>query len=194
MLKIISGKYSNFIIPTASKINYRPSTGKLKEAIFSIITSGEFIDKQLFTKNINVLDLFAGSGSLGFEALSRGAGFATFIDINANSLNVAKKFSQSLGLEQCTNFVNINALSLPNATRKFDLIFIDPPYYKDIVPKVVNLLIKHNWLEYGATLVIEMAKIDSYVPNNNKFNILREKFYGKSKLLILEYTNMLYPD
>ncbi|MEY4463067.1 MAG: hypothetical protein RLZZ81_38 [Pseudomonadota bacterium] len=236
MLKIISGKYRNHIIPTAKNIKYRPSTGKLKEAIFSILTSGEFTGNKLFNENTHILDLFAGSGSLAFESLSRGAGFATLIDIDTSSLKIAEEFAKSLNISDQVNFVNINALNLPKATRHlfkpayreefkgdtspctaayiniredastgstsklpleakfgkmsnkaFDLVFIDPPYHKDIVPKVMKLLINNNWLKDGTIIVIEMAKLDDYVLNEN-IEILREKLYGKSKLLVLRYS------
>lgn len=186
MLKIISGKYRNQIIPTAKNIKYRPSTGKLKEAIFSILTSGEFTGNKLFNENTCILDLFAGSGSLAFESLSRGAGFATLIDIDPSSLKIAEEFAKSLNIENKINFVNINALNLPKANKVFDLVFIDPPYHKDIVPKVMKLLINNNWLKDGAIIVIETAKPDDYVLDEN-IEILREKLYGKSKLSVLRY-------
>ncbi len=187
MLKIISGKYRNQIIPTAKNIKYRPSTGKLKEAIFSILTSGEFTGNKLFNENTHILDLFAGSGSLAFESLSRGAGFATLIDIDPFSLKIAEGFAKSLNIENNVNLVNINALNLPKANESFDLVFIDPPYHKDIVTKVMKLLIKNNWLRDGTIIVIEMAKLDDYALDEN-IEILREKLYGKSKLLVLRFT------
>ncbi|EER21977.1 MULTISPECIES: 16S rRNA (guanine(966)-N(2))-methyltransferase RsmD [spotted fever group] len=185
MLKIISGKYRNQIIPTAKNIKYRPSTDKLKEAIFSILTSGEFTGNKLFNENTHILDLFAGSGSLAFESLSRGAGFATLIDIDTSSLKIAEGFAKSLNIKNNVNFVNINALNLPKANKAFDLVFIDPPYYKDIVPKVMKSLINNNWFKDGTIIVIEMAKLDYYVLDEN-IEILREKLYGKSKLLVLK--------
>jgi len=186
VLKIISGKFQNQKIPTAKNIKYRPSTGKLKEAIFSILTSGEFTDHKLFHENTSILDLFAGSGSLAFESLSRGAGYATFIDIDPSSLKIAEEFAKSLNIEDRVNFVNINALNLPKANKTFDLVFIDPPYHKNIVPKVMKLLIKHNWLKSGSVIVIETAKLDDYVLDEN-VEILREKLYGNTKLLVLKY-------
>ncbi|WP_218460689.1 16S rRNA (guanine(966)-N(2))-methyltransferase RsmD [Rickettsia sp. TH2014] len=184
MLKIISGKYRNQIIPTAKNIKYRPSTGKLKEAIFSILTSAEFIGNKLFNENTHILDLFAGSGSLAFESLSRGAGFVTLIDIDTSSLKIAEGFAKSLNIENRVNFVNLNALNLPKANKVFDLVFIDPPYHKDIVPKIMKLLINNNWLKDGTIIVIEMAKLDDYALEEN-IEIIREKLYGKSKLLVL---------
>lgn len=186
MLKIISGKFQNQKIPIAKNIKYRPSTGKLKEAIFSILTSGEFIGNKLFNENIKVLDLFAGSGSLAFESLSRGAGFATLIDIDLYSLKIAEEFAKTLNIHDKVNLVNINALNLPKANTVFDLVFVDPPYHNKIVPKVMKLLIKNNWLNTDAIIVVEMAKTDDYVLDEN-IEVIREKLYGNTKLLVLKY-------
>ncbi|MCC8370758.1 MAG: 16S rRNA (guanine(966)-N(2))-methyltransferase RsmD [Rickettsia endosymbiont of Stiretrus anchorago] len=186
MLKIISGKFQNQKIPIAKNIKYRPSTGKLKEAIFSILTSGEFIGNKLFNENIKVLDLFAGSGSLAFESLSRGAGFATLIDIDLYSLKIAEEFAKTLNIHDKVNLVNINALNLPKANTAFDLVFVDPPYHNKIVTKVMKLLIKNNWLNTDAIIVVEMAKTDDYVLDEN-IEIIREKLYGNTKLLVLKY-------
>lgn len=186
MLKIISGEFQNQIIPTARNAKYRPSTSKLKEAIFSILTSGEFIGHKLFNENTHILDLFAGSGSLAFEGVSRGAGFATLIDIESSSLKIAEGFAKVLNISDKVNFVNINALNLPKANKSFDLVFIDPPYHNNIVPKVMKLLIKNNWLKIGTIIVIEMAKTDNYALDEN-IEILREKLYGRTKLLVLRY-------
>ena len=186
MLKIISGKFQNQKIPIAKNIKYRPSTGKLKEAIFSILTSGEFIGDKLFNENIKVLDLFAGSGSLAFESLSRGAGFATLIDIDLYSLKIAEEFAKTLNINDKVNLVNINALNLPKANTAFDLVFVDPPYHNKIVTKVMKLLIKNNWLNTDAIIVVEMAKTDDYVLDEN-IEIIREKPYGNTKLLVLNY-------
>ncbi len=190
MLKIISGKFQNQKIPIAKNIKYCPSTGKLKEAIFSILTSGEFIGNKLFNENIKVLDLFAGSSSLAFESLSRGAGFATIIDIDSFSLKIAEEFAKTLNIQDKVNFVNINALNLPKANIAFDLIFVDPPYHNKIVPQVMKLLIKNNWLTTGAVIVVEMAKTDDFTLNAN-IEILREKLYGNTKLLVLKYIRHL---
>jgi 16S rRNA (guanine966-N2)-methyltransferase len=186
VLKIISGKFQNQKIPIAKNIKYRPSTGKLKEAIFSILTSGEFIGDKLFNENIKVLDLFAGSGSLAFESLSRGAGFATLIDIDPFSLKIAEEFATTLNIHNKVNLVNINALNLPKANTAFDLVFVDPPYHNKIVTKVMKLLIKNNWLNTDAIIVVEMAKTDDYVLDKN-IEIIREKLYGNTKLLVLKY-------
>lgn len=184
MIRIIAGKHKNRIIPTLKNSNYRPSTGKIREAIFSILTSGEFSNGRLFTKESKVLDLFAGTGSLAFESCSRGAGAITLVDINANYLQVAKEFASKIGELDKMTFLNINAVALPSAYHSFDLIFIDPPYYHNLVPKAVNTLKKGQWLKDGSIIVVELAKSDDF--SDDSLQLIKEKIYGDSKLLILQ--------
>ncbi|MCC8397919.1 MAG: 16S rRNA (guanine(966)-N(2))-methyltransferase RsmD [Rickettsia endosymbiont of Labidopullus appendiculatus] len=183
MIRIIAGKHKNRIIPTLKNSNYRPSTGKIREAIFSILTSGEFSDGRLFTNESKVLDLFAGTGSLAFESCSRGAGAITLIDINSNYLRVAKEFANKIGEMDKMTFLNINATALPKGRNSFDLIFIDPPYYQNLVPQAVNSLKKGQWLKEGTVIVVELAKNDNFA--DDCLEIIKEKIYGDSKLLIL---------
>ncbi|WP_341755806.1 16S rRNA (guanine(966)-N(2))-methyltransferase RsmD [Candidatus Tisiphia endosymbiont of Ptychoptera albimana] len=189
MIRIIAGKHKNRIIPTLKNSNYRPSTGKIREAIFSILTSGEFIDCRLFNNESKVLDLFAGTGSLAFESCSRGAGAVTLVDINANYLQAAKEFASKIGKLDKMTFLNINAIALPKCKNSFDLIFIDPPYGHNLVSKAVNALKKGQWLKDGSIIVVELAKNEDF--SNDSLQLIKEKIYGDSKLLILKYINVL---
>ncbi|WP_341764345.1 RsmD family RNA methyltransferase [Candidatus Tisiphia endosymbiont of Beris chalybata] len=189
MIRIIAGKHKNRIIPTFKNANYRPSTGKIREAIFSILTSGEFESRELFASNTSILDLFSGTGSLAFEALSRGAGQVTLVDINANYLRVAQEFAMLIQQEANTIFLNLNACTLPKATKTFDLVFIDPPYYNNLVITSVNSLKKGGWLKEGSVLVIELGKTEIFA--DNCFELVKDKIYGDSKLLVLEYSSYL---
>lgn len=184
-MKIIAGKHKNRVIPVLKGSSYRPSTGKIREAIFSILTSGEFAEEEIFNDNTAVLDLFAGTGSLSFEALSRGAGEVTLVDINANHLRLAREFAISIGEEKNSNFLNISAVNLPRATKSFDLVFIDPPYYNNLIKGAVNSLKKGGWLKDGAILVIESAKTDDFP--DDSCQLIKEKIYGDSKLIFLRY-------
>ncbi|WP_425363635.1 16S rRNA (guanine(966)-N(2))-methyltransferase RsmD [Candidatus Tisiphia endosymbiont of Hybos culiciformis] len=184
MIRIIAGKHKNRIIPTLKNANYRPSTGKVREAIFSILTSGEFSDGRLFTNESKVLDLFAGTGSLAFESCSRGAGAVTLIDINSDYLWVAKEFASKIGEMDKMTFLNINATALPKCKNSFDLIFIDPPYGHNLVPKAITALKKGQWLKEGTIIVVESAKNEDFA--DDCLEIIKEKIYGDSKLLIIQ--------
>lgn len=189
MIKIISGKYKNSIIPTLPKATYRPSTGMFREAIFSILTSGKFWHEQVL-ENAKVLDVFAGTGSFGFESLSRGAQEACFIDINQNYLNAAKEFAYKIGALSNTRFLCINALHMPKSNNQYDIIFIDPPYGKNLALPTLHSLLAGKWLTKDALVVIELYrkdKMDAIIPN---LCLTVERIYGDSKLLIFNYNAM----
>ncbi|MGV2431903.1 MAG UNVERIFIED_CONTAM: 16S rRNA (guanine(966)-N(2))-methyltransferase RsmD [Rickettsiaceae bacterium] len=183
-MKIISGSLKGTLIPT-SKSNFRPSTGRLKEALFSILSSGEFAnDSPIEGKEI--LDLFTGSGSLGFEAISRGAIHATFLDTDRENINMAKSFAKKYDIEDQTTFLNIDALSLRSNKKQYDLVFIDPPYNVGLCNKSLEHLIQNKLLKNNAIIVFEIStKEELAIPVN--FNVYLERKYGNTKLIILKY-------
>lgn len=185
MIRIIAGRHKNRIIPSLKNAKYRPSTSKFREAVFSILNSGQFNEGHLFDNNIKVLDMFSGTGSLSFEALSRGCGEITLVDINAEYLAAAYQFASVIAETEKVFLININALNLAKATKTFDLIFIDPPYHENLIPATIDNLLKNSWLNFGAILVVEMAKSDIYL--NPKLELVKEKIYGNSRLMILRY-------
>lgn len=186
MLKIIAGKHKNRIIPTLRNAKYRPSTSKLKESIFSILNSGEFIENQLFSNNTSVLDLFSGTGSLGFEALSRGAGFVTLVDINQDYLKLAKQFASFIGEIGNMRFLYSDACDLPSSNYSYDVVFIDPPYHKNLASKALASLLRANWLKNNAVVAVELAKTDDIALPNN-IRLISSRLYGDTKLLILKH-------
>lgn len=184
-MKIIAGKYKGMIVNTSTKYDYRPSTAKLREAIFSILSSGYFIDIQPL-ENAKILDLFAGSAILSFEAISRGADSALLVDVNKAHLNHAVKFADKIGISDKILTLHINALNLSRIECYYDIVFIDPPYYSNMISSCVESLIRNGWLRAGSILVIEMGyKEKTNIPES--CNIIKEKFFGNSKLLIVQY-------
>lgn len=186
-MKIISGKHKNRIIPTSKVSEYRPTTAKLREALFSIIVSGEFFNSKPLD-NAQTLDLFAGTGILSFEALSRGAKDATLIDNNLEHLKLIKKFADKIGEKNNIYCQLADASSLPKSNRQYNIVFIDPPYYNNLCVKTLTCLIKNNWLENNAIIAMEMEKAAKLVlekfPN---LHLLKEKVYGNSRLIIVRY-------
>lgn len=184
-MKIIAGKYKNRVIPTLKKADYRPSTTKFREALFSILSSGEFLERQPVI-DAEILDLFSGTGALSFEALSRGAANVTLVDKNSEYLQIAKEFASKIGEENNFSALNMNATSLLKAQRKYNLVFMDPPYYKGYVTKTLKSLDQHEWITNGAIIAIEMESRNNFsLPEH--FTIAKEKKYGNNKLIILEY-------
>ncbi|MGI4775327.1 MAG: 16S rRNA (guanine(966)-N(2))-methyltransferase RsmD [Janthinobacterium lividum] len=185
MIRIIAGKHKNRVIATQKNPKYRPSTSKIREAIFSILTSGRFIQDPILI-NSNVLDLFTGTGSLAFEALSRGAAKATMIDINDKYLKSAKIFAEFIGEDQNIDFLCLSAQTLPKALQQYNLVFVDPPYHKDLITNSLQSLLQGKWLMSGAIIAVESARTEDFnLPQN--MSLITQRIYGNTKLSILEF-------
>jgi len=179
-MKILSGKHKNRVITVPE--NIRPTTSKVREAMFNIIIHSLYgiMDKA-------VIDICCGSGALGFEALSRGAKQVTFVEKNYTNLTAVKQNADKLGETGNCEFINCDArnLSKVKTLPKFDVIFIDPPYSDDI-SQILNDL--PSILSEDGVIVFEISsKTDIEIPSN--LELLREKKYGNTKLLFLSLDN-----
>jgi len=186
MIRIITGKYKGRVIPTFKDADYRPSTGRFREALFSILSSNKNFNGVNILENSNVLDIFAGTGSIGFEALSRGATSTTFVDINDAYLRHAKAFAEKIGAAEDVKFLKCNATKMPYASQRYNLVLLDPPYQKDLAAKTLLSLNENKWLENNAIIAVEISKKDE-INFPNIYNIIDERIYGNSKLIILRY-------
>ncbi len=183
MLKIISGRLKNRIVPVLPKAKFKPSTTRTREAIFSIINSWQFEQR---LENSNVLDVFSGSGSLGLEALSRGAKFVSFIDSSLEQINFLKNYVHKIGEEASVGFVHANAERLPYANRLYDIILMDPPYFENLSAAALKSLKKNNWLADSAIIILEVAtREDVELPQG--YEQVDVRIYGNNKLVFLKY-------
>ncbi len=179
-MRIISGKFKSRRLEYPKTKDVRPTMDRVKESMFNMI--GRNIEGK------TVLSIFAGSGSLGFEALSRGAKHVMFIDLHPESLKAIKDNQATLGIASSdVEIIKGNALSyieiLKRRGRIFDYIFIDPPYYQDLIKKTLLKLEGFDILAPFSYLVIEHAK-DEPVPLSNVFNIINSKRFGATQVTI----------
>ena len=188
MINIIGGnnKGSKLIV---SENNVRPTSAIKREAIFSILESYALKNAFNLYKNKCVLDLFAGSGSLGLEAISRGASFGYFFELSYEvnkclEINCKKicKINQYNILHQDVNSVNEINIDYP-----LSLIFIDPPYASDPFQHLLNLFLKINILNDETIIIIETDKKTS-IQLIKDLTVIKEKIYGKSKITFLKYS------
>ena len=178
-MRIISGLYQGFVLNTPKNSIYRPSMGKVKEAVFSWLHSRSLL------KNAKILDLFCGSASYAFESLSRGAFYALAVDINRNALDYAREFVQKYNIPNI-EFINTDATRLPKPRHQFDVVFIDPPYKEGLVEKTLKILVIKNWLQLGATILVETERTED-VPELEHYTQLEFRIYGSSKITMLRY-------
>lgn len=182
MIRIIAGKYKGRVF-AKQKGEFRPSTSRTREAIFSILCSGKYVARD-FLEQAKILDLFAGTGSLSFEALSRGAIESCFIDTNRTHIKYAKEFASAIDAN--CKFMQMDASSLCAAATQYNLVFIDPPYQQNLIPKTLSSLVDKGWLEDGAIIIAEMEKKEDVIPHC-QMHLLDTKYYGNSKIIIMRY-------
>lgn len=193
MLRIISGKYRNrpllTDLPKGVKQSFRPTQAKTRDAVLnklnfsSISLDGGISDKR-------VLDVFAGTGAFGFEALSRGASFICFVENIKENIVLLKRNAESLcASEQCL-FLHNDASRMPNNnTEPYDIIYLDPPYHNNpLILEALNSLIHGNWIAKSSLIVIEIAE-KQILPELNNFQTLNESIYGSSKVI---YTKIIF--
>lgn len=184
-MRIITGKFKGRVLEGFASKHIRPTTTRTKEAVFSMLTSGEFSEDTLH--NARILELFSGTGAMSYEALSRGAIFALMVDTSYDSLEIARRNAEKLAIEEQVKFLKCDVLRLPEAKSRFDVVFIDAPYDFMEMEKITSLLHNNGWLKKNAILVIETAAKTSF-RYSEKYSIVKEKIYGKSKITILQYS------
>ena len=179
-MRIIGGEYRSRLISMPKGVEIRPTQDKVREAIFNIL--GDISDK-------NVLELFAGSGAFGIECLSRGARYAAFVDNNGRCVDTIKTNLESLGIPGSKyDVIRANALSvlarLEKEEVKYDLIFLDPPYYKNIARKCLINIDSYDILTQIGLVIIEHFKKDKLVLDLNSLVFEKERRYGDTLISI----------
>ncbi len=175
----LKGKKLNGI-SSISNSSLRPTSDRVKENIFNIL-SHKF---HLNLDGIKVLDLFAGTGSLGFESLSRGARSVTFVENDQYACRLIKENAKTLGVESSIELKKEDCFNLGlNQEEPFRLIFIDPPYGKRLGERVVNNIIERNWLRKGSLIVWEES---TELSNLDELRVLDIRKYGETVLSFVE--------
>ena len=184
-MRIISGKFKGRKLIRFNKENIKPTTDRTRESIFNIITSYlESNDLNLI--GYNVLDIFAGTGALGFEAISRGATKVTFIEKSPDNLRVLFKNIEHLKVTEKVTIIKRSIKKVKKIDGKFDLIFMDPPYRMNIIFKKTLLkVLSFKILKKNALIVLEHARKKKIsIPKD--FEIIKEKNYGNSSLTLIK--------
>ena len=185
MPNIIGGKYKKTTLDVPGKL-VRPTSAIKREAIFSILESYAIKHSIEIYKNKSIIDIFAGSGLVGLEAISRGIEKAYFIENNDNVINILEKNCQKICKKNEFEIISGNAIN--SLDEEFiiepSIIFIDPPYKKEniylLLLKILNNKIKSEY----TFVIIETAKEEKItIPEGLTF--FKEKVYGKTKLLFL---------
>jgi 16S rRNA (guanine966-N2)-methyltransferase len=167
------------MLKTPASRAIRPTSERLRESIFDILAHA-YGDP---VAGARVIDLFAGSGALGIEALSRGAAFALFVDDGAEARALLRANVETLGLGATTRISRADATRLGKAPATYSLAFLDPPYGKDLAAPTLTSLVEGGWLTDGAIVVVEEAARAAIVPPS-VMRLAEERLYGDTKIAI----------
>ena len=180
-MRIIAGKFKGARLETPTGTATRPTSDRTREALFNIIENSAYKTR---LKNQPVADIFAGTGSIGLEALSRGASDAFFIENGAHILPILQKNIEKCKMQAHSHIVRSSALKLPRAKKPCSLIFIDPPYGQNMINETLPLLQEKGWVN-AETLVITQGHPNDPVTPPTAFEIYESRKYGAALLFFM---------
>ncbi|MCB9498912.1 MAG: 16S rRNA (guanine(966)-N(2))-methyltransferase RsmD [Bacillales bacterium] len=178
-MRVIAGVYRSRLLKAVIDDNTRPTTDKNKEMVFNSL--GQFFNGGI------VLDLFAGTGSLGIEALSRGMKYGYFCELSPNTYECLKDNIKNLKIENATTYNgDFKAFLKKYDNIKFDLVLLDPPYkISEELPGIVKYLLIKDMLKKDALMVLETPRDMEFIPEG--FDVIKNKFGAASRFVILKY-------
>ena len=186
--RIISGIYKGRKIALPKGLMIRPTSERLREAMFNIIFHNQWFQANKYSlKGLNVLDAFAGSGALGLEALSRGANEVVFLETDKIVKNILISNIKSINENARVSVFSRDATNpgLPPKNKTFSLLFIDPPYYSGLAIKSINAILSSGWLSNNSIVAVEIdSKEEWKIPN--QFELLIDRNYGRSRLIFIK--------
>ncbi len=184
-MRIVAGRYRGKLLTAPEGEGVRPTSDRARESLFNILVH-RYPPHDFALSGARVLDLCAGTGALGLEALSRGAAHATFVERAPAALAALSANIRALKAEAVSTVLKTDATRLPRASVPCSLVFLDPPYADGIAPAVLASAIAAQWLRDGAVAVVETAATDSPVWPEG-FVLDDRRAYGKAALFFLRW-------
>ena len=183
MMKISGGHLRGRSLKPPKGRDIRPTSDKVRQAIFNMLNARGGV------AGARVLDAFCGSGALGLEALSQGADFFFFFDTSPASVAFCRENVALLQLEECIKISLQDATKpskKPQETGRIDLVFLDPPYGKDLLFRTIQRLLQDGWIEDKSLFLLEMGAKEN--PDICGLTVLQEKTYGDTKIILAQST------
>lgn len=182
-MRIIAGKArGRKLIPPAT-METRPTLDRVKEAMFSIV--------QGYIQDAVVVDVFAGTGSLGLEAASRGAKEVYLVDKSSVTFPLLKENIENLKFADFCFPLNMDSYAaltmLANKGKKFDMIFIDPPYCKEMIPEAMKLIKENDMLMENGIVVTKIDSIEEVYRGYDDIGLIKDKRYGNTTVCLYKY-------
>lgn len=184
-MRIVAGKYRGRALAAPPGLETRPTSDRARQALFNVMEHAAW---SVPLEGLRVIDLFAGSGALGFEAMSRGAGFCLFVETGEAARGAIRDNMEAFGLFGATRVHRRSATDLGarpgSAGEAFDLAFLDPPYGKGLGEQALARLIEGNWLAPGALVVFERGADEPEIETPG-YERLDARDWGAARVLFL---------
>jgi 16S rRNA (guanine966-N2)-methyltransferase len=183
-MRIVGGRHRGrkLVAPPGDQV--RPTSDRAREALFNILSHGDFAAAGSPFAGENVLDAFAGTGALGLEALSRGAARAAFVETDRAALTALRHNLAALDEEDAADIFPGDATRPPRAPFAAALALLDPPYRSGLAALALAALAQMGWLTAGALAVVELAAKEPFSPPEG-FAMIDERRYGAARLVFL---------
>lgn len=186
-MRIVAGQFRGTALASVGKgdagAHLRPTTDRVRESLFNVLQGGKFGDP---LTDARVLDLFAGTGALGLEALSRGAEAVCFVDDGRKAQSLIRQNIKITQSKASCQIIARDAARLPdNSSAPYDLIFLDPPYGKGLGSKALTAAANGGWIAQDALIVFE-ENAPQLAPAG--FDMLDQRKYGDTHVTFLEFT------
>jgi 16S rRNA (guanine966-N2)-methyltransferase len=191
-MRIVGGKHRGRPLDAPQGLEVRPTADRARESLFNILEHGKFsADGTSPLRGAHVLDAFAGTGALGFEALSRGAERLVAMDAEAEAIACIRANARTLGEVARVTLFQCDATKPPRppagpAGTPCGLVFLDPPYRSGLGPPALSALAAAGWIAPGAICVLEIGTAEHGTAPGG-FTILDERRYGKAKLVFMRF-------
>ncbi len=187
-MRIVGGRHRGRRIAAPQGLDVRPTSERAREAVFNLLENGRAIGEAGFSLvGSTVLDAFCGSGALALEALSRGASFASFVDIDTGALAAARANAETLGESERCAFLRADTGLPASAPRAHTLAFLDPPYGKALAAPALAGLAANGWLAEGAICVVERGASENALDLPPEFAALDCRRYGAAIIDFFHY-------
>ena len=181
-MRVITGSARGRKLETPPGTDVRPTTDKVKEAVFSAI--------QFDIEGRSFLDLFAGSGQMGIEALSRGAKYATFVDKSRKSVDIIRKNLNNAGFYHKAKVFHADSISfIDTITDLYDIVYLDPPYNTGLMQKVLPEIVEK--VKRTGVIIAENEENEQILQKYGEFMLDRQKHYGKIKVTMYRHKDFV---
>ncbi|RMD64256.1 MAG: 16S rRNA (guanine(966)-N(2))-methyltransferase RsmD [Alphaproteobacteria bacterium] len=190
-MRIVAGRHRGRRLEAPEGLGVRPTADRTREAVFNILTGGRLDWRGGGESPTNpligarVLDAFAGTGALGLEALSRGAGHVTFMESQAAALAVCRHNVSALDEEARASVLQADVLRPPPAPAPCHLVLMDPPYGQDMATPALRALRAAGWIAPGAIVTVELMAREPFAAPEG-FSVVDERKYGKARVVFLQ--------